>query len=85
MIAVMVDAKVPGSSSWVAVRHAKKIRVSGMSSGLLNIFLQEDDGAVFTVFGGGKDEVFNIPDTVERVKAVLEKLADGDRVFVDLE
>lgn len=88
MIAVMVDAKVPGSSSWVAVRHAKKIRVSGVIESILRLEVFGESINHSDLVGEGpnlQDGEYVIPSGVERVKAILDEVGDGERVFVDLE
>ena len=86
MIAVLIDARMPGSSGWVAVRHARKIKVSGTTH-------PDDDYIKIHYRNNGRDEYLalgidteiDIPSGVERLRAEILKVGEGSRISIDLE
>ena len=92
MIAVLIDAVKPGSSGWVAVRHARKIKVAGTTPGDI-IIIQTDGNDHFVTYGSNrsKSEQEEMPKTIDiendvaRVKAEIVKIGEGSRISIDLE
>ena len=86
MIAVLIDARNPGSSGWVAVRHTRKIRIVGMKVGD-QMIIHTDGQDQFASFGGQTDRIkeIDIEDDVTRVKAEILKIGEGSRISIDLE
>lgn len=86
MIAVLIDARMPGSSGWVAVRHARKIKVRGMEEDSCVTMHLDGDGLLngnFRTFYSDTD--FPMPDGVERVRGEILKVGEGSRISIDLE
>jgi len=93
MIAVLIDARMPGSSGWVAVRHARKIKVIGTGLGDEIRIHTDGDGQFYVRFSGDrtKAEQIEIPHTIDieedvsRVRAEILKVGEGSRISIDLE
>jgi len=86
MIAVLIDSIKPGSSGWVAVRHTRKIKVSGANHPDDSVVITTDDNGGFGLVGSDKDFIeFDIPENVFQVKAEIVKIGEGSRISVDLE
>lgn len=84
MIAVMVDAREPGSSSWVSVRSCRRVRVSGLHGGeAILTFLHTENRR--TQVKIRSDGVFPFPEVIQRVKADIKRVTRESRVNIDLE
>jgi hypothetical protein len=81
MIAVLVDATLPGSSVWAAVRSAQKIKVEGLNGGELVISFDGDEKPWIVK----EDIVYPLPKLATRVKVDLIRVGNGSRVSVDME
>ena len=84
MIAVLVDAKVPGTSGWAAVRSSTKLRVEGMKCGQLLIEFK-GNGKKIPSWNVFDDILWALPEDVERVRAQLLSVDKGSRVYVNME
>lgn len=84
MIAVLVDAKKPGSSGWAAVRSSTKVRVSGLDCGQLLIEFK-GNGSKIPSWNIFEDIFWDLPREAERVRAQLLHVDKGSRVFVNME
>lgn len=84
MIAVLVDAKEPGSTGWTAVRSSRKIKVRGLKCGHLIIEF-EGNGKKVPSWNIFEDISKALPKDVDRVRVQLIEANNGSRVFVDME
>jgi len=84
MIAVLVDARKPGSTGWAAVRSTSRIRVKGLACGMMEIHFFGNGMAhkPLNILGDGE---FNIPRGATRLRVKLLEVGKGSRVFVDME
>lgn len=83
MIAVIVDARKPGSSSWVNVRSCTRIQVSGLHGGIaiLSVVDMEEERTNMKVKRDGK---FPIDPSVEKVMARIVSVSEKSRINIDL-
>lgn len=84
MIAVLVDAKEPGSTGWTAVRSSRKIKVEGLICGHLIIEF-DGNGKKIPSWNILEDIDKRLPQGVERVRVKLIEVNKGSRVSVDME
>lgn len=86
MIAVLIDARMPGSSGWVAVRHARKIKAAGMTDGsLVQVELRGGGYDSEVLQAMNEDRSFDIPEGTNSVRAEILKVGEGSRISIDLE
>ena len=90
MIAVLIDSRKIGSSGWINVRSTQTIRVTGMQEGdeMLIHGRGLKDNQLYSMVDKSlivnEDTTFLI-NGQEVVKAEIEKVSEGSRIYVDLE
>lgn len=81
MIAVLMDSRRKGASCLIAVREAKRLRVSGLDGDIVRVlFFNEDETPCHRTFYA--DEEVELP-RCHSVQAEHSSIGKG-RVFVDL-
>jgi hypothetical protein len=83
MIAVLLEARKPGSSGWVRVRDTQKVRVSGLEGGHLYMEFRCNGFSIQDLLDC--DCVYDIPSGMVEARAKLERVTDRTNLSVDLE
>ena len=82
MIAVLVDARRPGSSSWVSTRACDRAQVSGLHGGEVVLTIEGEDGR--TNLRVSKDQIVELHPSVVRVMARVVRVTELSRINIDL-
>jgi hypothetical protein len=84
MIAVLIESRKVGSSSWIAVRHTKKIRLTGLCEGDLVVIRLKGPDARGEIVVKDNDSVVLIPPGYTAVQAEHIKTNGKNRISIDL-